>query len=185
MEVGEINITKDWLSRQADINLVCGNICSGKNTFCSQFTDTHEHIVVSDIVKSIINSTERSELQDTKHLADAIAVKLVELVDKALLRGKKVMVDGIRQISLIWLIASEYKDYDRSIIWLDCDTHILKQRYESRAAEKDKSLTFEDAMEADRELGIKEIESFMNGGSSHPSITSSVKKIIIKHHTQI
>lgn len=181
----ELNITHDWLVKQADVNLVCGNICSGKNTFCSQFASTHEHIVVSDIVKSIIKSTDRTELQDTKHLADAIAVKLIESIDRALLKGRKVMVDGIRQMSLIWMTVLEYTDYDRSIIWLDCDEHILKERYESRAAEKDKSLTFEQAMTADDDLGIKEIRDFMHGKSEHEEFTQTVKKIIIKHHTTI
>lgn len=182
----EINITHDWLVLQADVNLVCGNICSGKNTFCSQFKDTHEHIVVSDIVRSIIKSTDRSTLQDTKHLADQIAIELVDSIDKALLRGKKVMIDGIRQMSLIWVVVNEYKKYDRSVIWLECDDDVLKQRYQDRSAQKDKGLSFEDAMKADEELGIKEIKEFMLGSTEvDPLLTASVKKIIIKHHTEI
>ena len=176
----EINITKQWIGAQADINFVCGYICSGKNRFCKQFKDTHEHIVVSDIVRSIVMHSTRAELQDTKDLADQIVIALVEKIDRPLLQGKKVLVDGIRQASILWALKQQYKDdFKLSAIWLECDLFVLKKRYANRAALKDAGVTFEEAFEKDLDLGLDEVEDLIKKGDE------KMNSIIIKHHIDL
>ena len=60
--------------------LVCGRICSGKGSYGKYYT----RIVVSDVVRHLIKSTDRDKLQETLHLEDLIANTIIELLDNAI-----------------------------------------------------------------------------------------------------
>jgi dephospho-CoA kinase len=124
--------------RQSDIILVFGRICSGKSSFQ---TNAHR-IVVSDIVRKLINSNDRSQLQNTQHLDEQIAEEILRqmesydyLMSHDLLRVHNIVIDGIRQPSIVEYILERFPE--AHLIWLDVPQEVRRRRYETRNAEKD------------------------------------------------
>ena len=124
--------------RQSDIILVFGRICSGKSSFQ---TNAHR-IVVSDIVRKLINSNDRSQLQNTQHLDEQIAEEILRqmesydyLMSHELLRVHNIVIDGIRQPSIVEYILERFPE--AHLIWLDVPQEVRRRRYETRNAEKD------------------------------------------------
>ena len=62
---------------KSEILLVFGRICSGK----SSFQANAHRIVVSDIVRKLINSNDRSQLQNTQHLDQQIAEEILRQME--------------------------------------------------------------------------------------------------------
>lgn len=113
------------------LTLLFGRICSGKS---SLYKDSYR-IVVSDLVRGIINSTSREELQNTMHLDYKIAESIVMVVDYAIDKYPHVVVDGIRQATIVNRVLEHYPDAE--LVWLEVPVEERKRRYEARAAEKD------------------------------------------------
>ena len=124
--------------KQSEIILVFGRICSGK----SSFQASAHRIVVSDIVRKLINSNDRSQLQNTQHLDQQIAEKILQkmesydyLMSHDLLRVHNIVVDGIRQASIVEYILERFPE--AHLVWLEVPTETRKRRYETRNADKD------------------------------------------------
>lgn len=152
-------VTKDEYDSFAEnkkIVLVSGNLCSGKGHFCKNAYPDYEHIVVSDIVRSLMQSSDRSKLQDSKHLDERIAAILSDLIYP----HEKVVVDGIRQVSIIDALKQRWGDKIEDIIWLDVPTDVLRSRFDNRASAKD-NISFDDAMARDEQLGIRDVENYI------------------------
>ena len=122
--------------------LLFGRICSGK----SSYRQDAARIVVSDIVRSIVGSQQRSDLQTTMDLDGQIAERIVKAVTafekyKHSHRGvdmhisDEVVVDGIRQATIVERILKLYPEAE--LVWLEVPVEERKRRYESRKAEKD------------------------------------------------
>lgn len=139
-----------------DIVIVCGNISSGKGHYIAQYYPDYKHIAVSSIVKELSQFQTRSELGTTAHLADAIVNRLKEAIGPY----DKVVVDGIRQISILEQLVDFYGPEIKNIIWLDVPEQTLKSRFEKRGSAKD-DLSFEKALQSDRQLGIGNVEDYI------------------------
>lgn len=141
------------------IIIVCGNIASGKGYFIQNKYPDYQHISVSGIVKSLINSSERNELSKTSYLDKRIIEILIEQISCY----DKVIVDGIRQPQIIHALEAHFKNQIKDVIWLDVSEETLRKRYESRGHDKDKGLSFDQAIEGDRKLGIGDVEKYIRG----------------------
>lgn len=139
-----------------DVIFVCGKICSGKNTFCQKLVEEgYVHVVVSDIVKKITQSTDREQLADTKHLDQVIARELLVQIRE----NNRVVIDGIRQHSiLVALVIGMPINLSCEFVWLEVPEEELKRRFLTRSAEKDKNIEFEQALQKDDVLGLGELE---------------------------
>ena len=133
------------------LTLLFGRICSGKS---SLYKDSYR-IVVSDLVRGIINSTSREELQNTMHLDSKIAESIVMVIDNAT-EHPHIVVDGIRQATIVNKVRQHYPDAE--LVWLEVSVEERKRRYEARGAEKDTE-PFEVADNKPIELSCQEIFS--------------------------
>jgi hypothetical protein len=113
------------------LTLLFGRICSGKS---SLYKDSYR-IVVSNLVRGIINSASREDLQNTMHLDDKIAEAIIMTVDYAIDEHPHVVVDGIRQASIVEKVLEHYPDAE--LIWLEVPVQERKRRYEARKDVKD------------------------------------------------
>jgi hypothetical protein len=110
------------------LTLLFGRICSGKTSY---YPDS-SRIVVSNIVKAIVNSSNREDLQNTMYLDATIAREILRNIDHA---RDHVVIDGIRQPSIVSSILEYYPDAE--LVWLEVPTEERKRRYESRRDIKD------------------------------------------------
>ena len=98
-----------------------------------------ERIVVSDIVRGIIRSSSREELQNTMHLDLSITAEIIEHIGDLLKKEvSEIVVDGIRQVSIVELVVAHFPDAE--LIWLEVPVEERKRRYENRKDLKDVEL---------------------------------------------
>ena len=136
------------------IVLLFGKICSGKSTYADAlcYVTKAKRITVSDIVKRVSGKVSRSELQGTAHMDKEIALELIAEINKY----DKVVIDGIRQLSIVVELAAEFGREDLSLVWLEVSDEIRKYRFRDRSVAKD-DITFEEADIRDEKLGLKEL----------------------------
>ena len=113
------------------LTLLFGRICSGKTSF---YKDSYR-IVVSNLVRAIINSSSREELQNTMHLDYKIAESILMTINSTINEHSHIVVDGIRQASIVHEILKHYPDAE--LVWLEVPVEERKKRYESRKDAKD------------------------------------------------
>ena len=120
---------------RSKITLLFGRICSGKSSYRSG--ELIPRIVVSDIVRTLVKEvTTREGLQDTMHLDDMIADTLLTTIDVyESAYGLEILVDGIRQVSIVERIIEKYPNAE--LVWLEVPEEERKRRYESRKDVKD------------------------------------------------
>ena len=115
------------------VTLVFGRICSGKGSYMK---DVHR-LVVSDIVKQIVSSSNRDALQNSMHLdnriAQAIIYHILGLFDHDY--PDRIVVDGIRQVSIVDRVLETFPYAE--MIWLEVPVEERKRRYENRKDAKD------------------------------------------------
>ena len=135
--------------------LLFGKICSGKSTYADAlcYVTKAKRITVSDIVKRVSGKISRSELQNTAHMDKEIALELIQVISSY----DKVVVDGIRQYTIVLELAAEYGIDNLDLIWLEVPDDIRKYRFHDRAVSKD-DITFEDADARDEKLGLKDLQ---------------------------
>ena len=136
------------------IVLLFGKICSGKSTYADAlcYVTKAKRITVSDIVKRVSGKISRSELQNTAHMDQDICHELCYEINKY----DKVVIDGIRQHTIVLGLSTEYGLSNIDMIWLEVPDEILKYRFHDRAISKD-DITFEEADARDERLGLKEL----------------------------
>ena len=119
---------------KSKIILIFGRICSGKGSYLK---DQGTRIVVSDIVRGIVSSSNRDALQDSMHLDSRIAEGLIITINRALEADpyKPVIVDGIRQVSIVDQVLINFPNAE--LIWLSASDSERKRRYEARKDIKD------------------------------------------------
>ena len=113
------------------LTLLFGRICSGKSSYRSG--ELIPRIIVSNLVRSIIadQAATREGLQESMHLDAMIAEALlatIDIYDSAY--GLDIIVDGIRQVSIVEKVLEKYPDAE--MIWLEVPEEERKRRYESR-----------------------------------------------------
>lgn len=98
-----------------------------------------ERIVVSDIVRGIIKSSSREELQNTMHLDLSITAGIIEQIGGLFKKEvSEIVVDGIRQVSIVELVLAHFPDAE--LVWLEVPVEERKRRYENRKDTKDVEL---------------------------------------------
>jgi len=149
------------------ILFLTGKICSGKTYFAKHHAPNHTYLSVSSIVKGLISSDKRSELQTTSNLSKQITNEIIRFIIQSLLNSDKILIDGIRQRAIIMEIISYFKpsiitgDLNFRLVWLEEDEEVLKRRY-CKQNDKKNDIPFEEALQRDNELGLFEIESIVN-----------------------
>lgn len=137
------------------IVLLFGKICSGKSTYADAlcYITKAQRITVSDIVKRVSGKASRSELQNTAHMDQDICHELCQEINKY----DKVVIDGIRQYSIVLGLAAEFGLENIDLIWLEVPDEVRKYRYYDRAVAKD-DIGFEEADKRDEKLGLLELQ---------------------------
>ena len=147
--------------KNKSIVLVFGRLCSGKGTFCQPYLKQgYNHTTTSDIVKRVSGKSTRSELTKTADLDTQIAEEMIAEIEKS----QPIIVDGIRQKSIVERILAHFGESNVELIWLEVPADIRRQRFTSRAASKDDQ-SFDDAEQSDSKLGIDNLESSIKGRS--------------------
>ena len=112
--------------------MVFGRICSGKSQY--RIKDHVGRTYVSNIVRALVESSDRDKLQDSMHLDDKIAEMILE-GPKHMIHSEEIIIDGIRQVSIVNKVLEEYPDAE--MIWLEVPEEERKRRYENRKDAKD------------------------------------------------
>jgi hypothetical protein len=133
--------------------MVFGRICSGKSEY--RIKDKVGRTYVSNIVRALVESSDRDKLQNSMHLDNQIAEKILE-GPKLMEDTSEIIIDGIRQVSIVEKILEVYPDAE--LVWLEVPTEERKRRYESRKHVKDVEL-FEVADNKPIELECQKIFS--------------------------
>jgi len=136
------------------ITLVLGRICAGKSSYCRQFPDK-KHIAVSNIVRKLSGVHSRKALQDTGSLARLISDEIIREIHAY---DGDVLVDGIRQYSIIRRIVKEFGRGEVGILWLEVPERERRKRFESR--ERPNELPFRQADLRDDDMGLSTIEDW-------------------------
>lgn len=118
-------------SSTSKITLLFGRICSGKSSYLPNV----KRIVVSNIVKDLLATSDRDKLQQSMHLDSEIAKSISIQLYYYMEQYDHVIVDGIRQTSIVHLLLSEYPNAE--LVWLEVPTEERKRRYEHRKHAKD------------------------------------------------
>ncbi len=94
-------------------------------------------IVVSDIVRSLVNTADRDVLQTTMHLDNRIAQSLIDHIVQTFDQeyADHIIVDGIRQVTIVDRVLDAFPDAE--MVWLEVPVEERKRRYEARGAAKD------------------------------------------------
>lgn len=140
-------------SLKPKITMVFGRICSGKSEY--RIKDKVGRTYVSNIVRALVESSDRDKLQNSMHLDDQIAEKILE-GPKLMEDTSEIIIDGIRQVSIVEKILEVYPDAE--LVWLEVPVEERKRRYESRKHVKDVEL-FEVADNKPIELECQKIFS--------------------------
>lgn len=133
------------------IVLIFGKICSGKSTYADAlcYVTKAKRITVSDIVKRVSGKATRSELQTTQDLDEQISAELILEIEKY----DKVVIDGIRQHSIVWNLVNKFGKPNVDMLWLEVADDVRRYRFYDRAIAKD-DISFEQADERDEKLGL-------------------------------
>lgn len=118
------------------IVLVFGRICSGKGSYKKNPED-HARIIVSDLVRNIVKSSDRSVLQNTLHFDQTIADTIIKRLGllESMDIWSNIIVDGIRQVSIVEKVLEKYPNAE--LVWLEVPVEERKRRYYNRADVKD------------------------------------------------
>lgn len=135
------------------VKIIIGEICSGKTTFSSSFSEDCR-IDVGSIVRSLTAIEERTF--DESLDKDIIEALLQEIDLNHVTGESEIAIVGMRQISILEavIIHCQETGVDYQIIYLEVPTEVRRQRYEARQAAKDVSIEFDFADQKDKELGL-------------------------------
>jgi len=136
------------------ITFVCGQLCSGKTHYSKALAALVDgvFIEVGDIVREIKQTSDRKQLQDSKHLYEQIAENLIRKMP--LSDVKQYVVSGVRQKEILKHFS------DATLLWIECPKKERKKRYKERARQGD-VVTFKEADQGDVNLGILEVKNYI------------------------
>ena len=135
---------------------ICGEICSGKDTMIeicySEYP--YKQIDLGQLVREKFNTQERV-------FDNTLEPYFIERISEIISKNPSLtyVVTGTRQVPLIKKIANLFDECEYT--YLVVPREILKERYSSRASEKDAKLTFEEAIKGDESLGMRELQNYL------------------------
>jgi hypothetical protein len=144
---------------------VCGQLCSGKSTYCEMRTKMPGPpaviVHVSHLVKEIAGAQTRQDLQSTANLHEAIASSLMASIEVSLQCWNTVFVDGIRQIQILDSIIPKLRvlNCKMEFVWMSVDVNTQKVRYDYMAKQNPTKFnqSFEEAVAGDWDLGMRDL----------------------------
>ncbi len=119
-------------SSKPKVTLVFGRICSGKSEY--RIKDRVGRVYVSGIVRGLVMSQDRNTLQNSMHLDNQIAERILKAFED-MKHTHEIIIDGIRQVSIVNKVLEVYPDAE--MVWLEVPTEERKRRYENRKDIKD------------------------------------------------
>lgn len=136
------------------ITFVCGQVCSGKTRFALAYAEIcgGKLIEVGDIVRSLKQTVDRKQLQDTKYLVNQIICKIQNMISDE--PDFNWIVSGARQKEILINFP------ESACLWIYAPIKVRKQRYEARSRTGDER-SFEEADRGDIELGILEVKEYI------------------------
>jgi cytidylate kinase len=136
------------------ITFICGQLCSGKTKFALAYKELCQgnFIEVGDIVRTIKQTTDRKQLQDTKHLIYQIVEEIRSAISDDVTTNW--IISGVRQKEIIESFP------DSVCLWIQAPVEVRKLRYEARSRSGDER-TFEEADRGDVDLGILEVKKYI------------------------
>jgi adenylate kinase family enzyme len=156
------------------IDFIYGLPCSGKTTYCDQITKDGifrpSRINVSESVRKLTNFNSTKDLITTVDLNPYdLAFELITQISQAHKeRSMQIIVDGLRQFSAFkiiyaWLKATDLISYH---YFLEVPIEELRNRFEKRNRDTDKSVDFDQIVKSAIEMGLNDIKTFIQQNSS-------------------
>ncbi len=140
------------------IVFVAGTICSGKTYEAAQLADDmdFDFVEISSIVREILDTNKRNQLQGHPELSTQIIDRITEL--RRTTRKRGIVVSGPRQVEIVKAFP------EAELIWMNTPLDVCFERFYNRRDEKDEEWhkdTFEEYMKKDNELGLQEVKQYM------------------------
>ena len=131
---------------------ICGEICSGKTHYGKILAKglSVEFIDVSSIVKDILQTSLRINLQGNPQLDESIITRLKQYTNDS-------VISGVRQQSILEAFP------DSTFTWLEVSQDIRFKRCMERQDKKDIITweAFQQAEQKDNELGLQEVKNYI------------------------
>lgn len=140
------------------IKIILGPVCSGKDHLANAMMQDGRiltHIDIGTIVREISQTKDR--IHD-KSFDQLIIDKLRILILNA---SSNIGITGIRQKTIIDWVLDTVGASCCEIFWLENSMEELKRRFEIRTQTRAESLSFEEIIKRDNELGLKEVEDYV------------------------
>lgn len=151
------------------IHFYFGKICSGKSTIISKVEPKDKKlIIVSNIVKEIVNSDKRSDLQQTAHLDCEISKIIINKIINS--NSNYIIVDGIRQKSIYINIIKGLIGCKILNFIVESDYKVRKERYNKKDRENKYNIDFNQAELNDQKLGIDEMIDYIKNNYDYTII---------------
>lgn len=135
---------------------ICGEICSGKTTEMYNYSNANaKHIEVSSIVKNILETNERDQLQGHPELS----TQIIAAIEYAAKTWEFNIITGVRQKEILEAFPNA------ELVWLNVDEETRFQRYLKRGDIAKDKLTLEGfqlAQKRDNELGLQKVKEYIN-----------------------
>lgn len=147
--------------RKQYLKLVFGEVCSGKTTYAEENYPKSHIIDVGEVVRRLTEKETR--IHDV-----SLDEKIVEYILHEILYSRRdsdtMVIVGIRQLTILKAIEKFVEStptIEIETIYLDVPQHILKRRYLARKATKDSNISFEETIDRDNRLGLREVKEYL------------------------
>lgn len=151
------------------VKLIIGGCCSGKTTFAKNnianlpYGTKSSIIEIGNIVRSIANRQERTFNKD-------LQCEIIEYLERAIKQleaedNQVYYIVGIRQLKIFKYLFNYFSlkknETQLEVIMMRIDEEVRKKRFESSNFIKNSNLTFKDVDEAEKDLGLKDLMSYL------------------------
>lgn len=133
--------------------IVIGKVCTGKDYFAREVYPNAVKIDVGDIVRSITKKQQRTFICDLDK--DIIQVLQTTIFN---IETDQVIVTGIRQLTIYEALIQRFSNFEIRTYYLRCSEELAKLRFLEREAEKDRTMTYEQVVDFDNQLGLAELQ---------------------------
>lgn len=154
------------------ITFISGTLCSGKSTVAKiigQNSEKTTFIEVSDIVKDILQTTDRDKLVNNNHLDQEIVKEIIATIfhqePSSHIEIENFIISGARQLSIIREIESYFSEkFEFQYIWVNAPKSTRFKNFQKRGDKKDgldlSIETFDRYEKTDIDLGLLEVRNY-------------------------
>lgn len=149
-------------NEQSHLIAVFGKVCSGKNQYVLENCPPNcLHIDIGEVVRELTKTNSRTH--DT-----SLDTQIIDYLQNEIFYSKAntntMVITGIRQLTILNAlenIVNEIHTINYERVFLNVPVDILRARYEKRAATKDRTISFEEAIKRDDLLGLDELIQYL------------------------